>query len=264
MTVTSSTPVTPPTSAVRSLLALQCREFVRNYSYFVFVVAFPFFMLGMFLGMQAILSSTSPEGGPGFDQTAVPMATFLGVTGVALTSTAGPLAEYRQHGTLRVLGTTPLSRSAFILSHLAVRLVFALLLAVAITVVGALLGAVGWATMGRLVPAVLGGLAIYLGLGYLLGGLVSSGQLATNIGTLVQVLSLFMAGVAIPFSLLPSGLADVLSWLPTSQFGDLLLWAVDSPLQHHAWWISLLYACGFGCVLLLLSVLTFRWDTRER
>ena len=103
---------TPTRSSLGALYRLQVRELVRNYSYFLFVVAFPFLMMGLFLGMQEVLSASAPPGeGPDFSATAVPMGVFLAVTGMALTTTAGPLAEYRQHGTLRVLGTTPATQA---------------------------------------------------------------------------------------------------------------------------------------------------------
>lgn len=133
-----------------------------------------------------------------------------------------------------------------------------------VTLVGAVLDIVPWSALVAVVPAALGGLAIYLGLGYLLGGTVANGQLATNLATLVQISTLFLTGVALPFDLLPSGLADTLAWLPTGQFGDLLLWAMDSPLQHHAWWQSLAYALAVGSVLVAAAVRLFRWDAQAR
>ena len=43
---------------LRSLLALQTRELIRNTSYFIFVIIFPFAMAGMFLLMSAMMKGT--------------------------------------------------------------------------------------------------------------------------------------------------------------------------------------------------------------
>lgn len=244
------------------LYLLHLREMVRNRSYFVFVAVFPFGMMGMFLLLDAVLGQ-EPDA-PDFGPTIVPMAVFLAVTGVALTMTAGPLAQYRERGTLRVLSTTPVSRREFIVTHLVVRAVASFVLSAAVIVVGALLDLVPWGSIVRLVPAVVGGLAVFLGIGYVLGGIVGSGQLATNLSTLIQVPALFLSGAAVPYSILPAGLASVLGWLPTSQLTDLVFWATRSPAQVHPWGVSMVVSLAAGAVAVLVAIRAFRWDNGPR
>ena len=88
---------------LRPLLALQTRELVRNTSYFIFVIIFPFAMAGMFLLMSAMMKGQADA--PDFSPFVMPMALFLAVTGTALTMTSDPLAEIRQSGALRVVST---------------------------------------------------------------------------------------------------------------------------------------------------------------
>lgn len=259
---TTSAPMANQRRQVRQLYLLHVREMLRNRSYSVFVVAFPFGMMGMFMLMNLVLGQ-QPDA-PDFSPTIVPMAVFLAVTGVALTMTAGPIAGYREHGTLRVLGTTPVSRREFIVSHLVVRALASFVLAAAVIVVGAAVGLVPWDSIWRLVPAVIGGLAVFLGLGYLVGGLVSSGQLATNLSTLIQVSALFLSGAAVPYSIMPAGVVTVLGWLPTSQLTGLVFWATRSPAQLHPWWVCLAVSLATGTVAVLTAARMFRWDTGPR
>ena len=241
----------------QDLLKLQTRELVRNVSYFVFVAVFPFFMSGMFLGMTYIMAGK--PGGPDFGPIVMPMAIFLAVTGIGLQVTAGPLAELREAGALRVLGTTPLSRTDFLLTHLAVRFIMGIIIAIAIGL------DLVTASNGVLVFAVsLIGLALFFTIGYLIGGVVSSGQLAANLSTLIQLLALFLSGAAIPFAILPDSLAAVLSKIPTSLFADLIFWAADSPLQRTSNpLLAFAVVIAVTVALFVVAVRAFKWDVRK-
>lgn len=243
------------------LLQLQARELVRNVSYFVFVAIFPFFMAGMFLGMSYLIGG-GPDG-PNFELIVMPMAIFLAVTGIGVQMTAGPLAEVRESGALRVLGTTPLSRTEFLLSHLIVRFLMGMIQIAIIVAIAVALDLVS-ASGGLAVFGVsLIGLALFFTIGYLLGGVISSSQLAANIATAVQLLTLFLSGVAIPFAILPDGLVNVLKWIPTTLFADLILWASDSPLQESDPLIAFIIVAVSTIVLFALAVRLFKWDVNR-
>ena len=246
----------------QDLLKLQTRELVRNVSYFVFVAVFPFFMSGMFLGMTYIMAGK--PGGPDFGPIVMPMAIFLAVTGIGLQVTAGPLAELREAGALRVLGTTPLSRTDFLLTHLAVRFIMGIIQIAIIIAIAIGLDLVT-ASNGVLVFAVsLIGLALFFTIGYLIGGVVSSGQLAANLSTLIQLLALFLRGAAIPFAILPDSLTAVLSKIPTSLFADLIFWAADSPLQRTSNpLLAFAVVIAVTVALFVVAVRTFKWDVRK-
>ena len=240
----------------QDLLKLQTRELVRNVSYFVFVAVFPFFMSGMFLGMTYIMAGK--PGGPDFGPIVMPMAIFLAVTGIGLQVTAGPLAELREAGALRVLGTTPLSRTDFLLTHLAVRFIMGIIQIAIIIAIAIGLDLVT-ASNGVLVFAVsLIGLALFFTIGYLIG------QLAANLSTLIQLLALFLSGAAIPFAILPDSLTAVLSKIHTSLFADLIFWAADSPLQRTSNpLLAFAVVIAVTVALFVVAVRTFKWDVRK-
>ena len=105
---------------------------------------------------------------------------------------------------------------------------------------------------------------LFFTIGYLIGGVVSSGQLAANLSTLIQLLALFLSGAAIPFAILPDSLAAVLSKIPTSLFADLIFWAADSPLQRTSNpLLAFAVVIAVTVALFVVAVRAFKWDVRK-
>lgn len=248
-------------TATVELTMLHARELVRDQRYFWFALVFPFFMLATFLGIGAVIP-TEP-GGPDFTLIVIPMALFLAVTSTALTVTAGPLAAMRSKGTLRLLGTTPIGRARLVLTHLATRVVMVVAQIVVLLLIALAIGAVEVAALPALVGACLLGMAMFLGIGYLIGGRLSSPDTATNIGTFVQLSTLFLSGLAVPLWLLPDTLGRVLGWLPTSFFADLLTSQTSGGDPVHAVWLSALVVLVTAAVAITAAILSFRWDQGE-
>jgi ABC-2 type transport system permease protein len=247
---------------VAPLTRLHARELVRDRRYFWFALLFPFGMLGMFLGLGSVVPSE--PGGPDFTQTVVPMGIFLAVTSTALTVTAGPLAGLRAHGLLRLLGTTPVGRARLVLTHLVTRIAMVVVQLVALMVIAVVLDAVSWAQLPSLFVASLLGLAMFLGVGYLIGGRLGSPDAATNLGTMVQLAALFLSGLAIPLWLLPDGLGRALGLLPTTFFADLLTSQTSTGDPTHEPWLSALVVATTAVVTIATAIATFRWDQEEQ
>jgi ABC-2 type transport system permease protein len=214
--------------------------------------------------MQSLIESSGDPNAPDFGKTVVPMAAFLAITGAALTLTAGPLAQYREMSTFRVLAATPLKKRDFLLAHLLVRFLTALVLCILVFAAGFALGLIPATSALRLVPGVVPGLLLFLSVGYLLGGTIPSSQVAISVGTLVQMATLFLSGTAIPFDILSSGVADALSWAPAGMIGDELFWVIESPMQMHSFGVATLGVVALSVALLLIAVRTFRWETSRR
>ena len=75
------------------------------------------------------------------------------------------------------------------------------------------------------------GLVVFLALGYLMGGCLSSYQLATNLGTLVQLLAMFLSGLTIPFAIFLEWLTNVVTWISLTLFGDSIFRASKNPMR---------------------------------
>ncbi|SDN14152.1 ABC transporter permease [Actinomyces ruminicola] len=245
--------------SARPLTITHWREMSRNRTNFYFVLIFPFALGGMFLGMNKILHSTMSGPGPDFSAMVIPIALCMHLTGTCMTLTAGPIAEYRQYGTLRILGTTPVSRGQFILTHLAVRVLLAIALSALIGVLGALLGISETAAVWRAVLVALPSSVLFLALGYFIGSLVGSGQAATNIATFTGLFFVFTSGAAFPLELLSDSAKRVLDFLPTSYFGDLLFW-VTGGAQRYETTLDFAVLTALAIVAVPLAVKTFRWE----
>ena len=135
--------------SVRPLTMTHWREMSRNRANFYFVLIFPFLMAGLFLGLNKLLESSMEGEGPDFSALVAPLALCMLLTGTCMTLTSGPIAEYRQYGTLRILGTTPVSRGQFIMTHLVVRVLLALALSALAAVLGVVLDLVDAAAVWR-------------------------------------------------------------------------------------------------------------------
>ncbi|MFT3945300.1 MAG: ABC transporter permease [Ancrocorticia sp.] len=248
---------------VRQLLRIHWLEMSRNRSTFIFVLIFPFIMLSMFLGINYLVASGMDQG-PDFSIVVVPMGLCLAITGTCTTLTAGPIADYRSKGTLRTLSTTPISRSSFLLTHMAVRLVLSFLLSGALILLGVALGIVSLESVWRVLAASIPATILFLGIGYLVGGLMKNGQGAMNVASAVQLVTLFTSGVAVPFAVLPESAFQVIDLLPTAYFGDLLFWTTGSPLQRYDTWLDFLVASVCALIVVPLAIRFFRWDTHEK
>ncbi|WP_103062457.1 ABC transporter permease [Actinomyces qiguomingii] len=248
--------------SARPLTITHWREMSRNRTNFGIATVFPFFMAGLYLGMDKILRSSMGGPGPDFSVMVVPIALCMLLTGTCMTLTAGPIAEYRQYGTLRILGTTPVSRGQFILTHLAVRVLLAIALSVLVGVLGALLGISETASVWRAVLVALPSSVLFLALGYFIGSLVGSGQAATNIATFTGLFFLFTSGVVVPLELLSDSVKRVLDFLPTSYFGDLLFW-INGGAQRYETTLDFAVLTALAIVAVPLAVKTFRWEAAK-
>ncbi|MEV6978356.1 ABC transporter permease [Kitasatospora sp. NPDC093806] len=248
-------------AATRELARLHTRELLREPRYFYFALFFPFGMLAIFLTIGTLVPKE--PGTPDFVQLVIPMAVFLAVTSAALTVTAGPLATLRTKGTLRLLGTTPVGRARLVLTHMLPRIVMVTAQTVALLVVAVVLGKAEPARLPALFAIAFLGLAMFGGIGYLIGGRLGSPDAATNVGTLVQLATLFLSGLAFPMELMPDAVRTTLGLLPSTFFADLMLTQMPNGTPQHPVWLSVLVVLGTAGATVSLAVRTFRWDQGE-
>lgn len=249
-------------SATRELIGLHRRELMRDKRYFWFALLFPFGMMGIFLAISAVLPKS--DGALDFAKLTTPMALFLAVTSTSLTITSGSLATMRSKGVLRLLSTTPLGRGRLLVTHMAVRVGMVLLQAVALLAVAVVASGLPLTTIPALLGITLLGMAMFGGIGYLIGGRVDSPDAASNICTLIQLAALFLSGLAFPFPLLPETVVRVLTLLPTTFFADLLMTQIPGAEPYHPAWLSIVVVAAAALVAAGAAIATFKWDRGER
>jgi ABC-2 type transport system permease protein len=215
------------------------------------------------LALLALVHAPYPDLGTGADaatervDVVVPGVLALAVMSTAFTGQAILLGFERRWGVLRLLGTTPLGRGGLLagkaVSVLAV-------VAVQLTVLGAVGLALGWRPQAAgLAPAllvvVLGAAAFALLAACLGGSLRAEAVLA--LANLVWVLLAAAGGVLLPAGVLPSGLAAVVSVLPSAALGD----GLRSALADGAWnWAAMGLLALWTALAGLLARRLLRWS----
>lgn len=248
-------------TVTRELIGLHRRELMRDKRYFWFALLFPFGMMGIFLLISAFVPKT--EGAPDFAKLVTPMALFLAVTSTALTVTSGSLANMRSKGTLRLLGTTPVGRGRLLLTHMIVRVGMVVTQAVALLAIAIMAAGLELARVPAMLGITLLGMAMFGGIGYLIGGRMNSPDTATNMCTLIQLAALFLSGLALPFALMPDGVVRVLSLLPTTFFADLMLTQMPEATPYHPAWLSITVVAGCAVAAIWAAIAFFKWDQGE-
>jgi len=139
----------------------------------------------------------------------------MGVMTFSIIGVASALALYRQQNIFKRILATPLKVRTFFTGFILAHLVVALLQAGIILAAGVLL--LGGAVHGNLfylaVLVILGNL-IFLCIGFVVGAYSTSVAAASGLGNVVTLPMMFLSGTFFPLEDLPSGLADVVQFLP--------------------------------------------------
>lgn len=203
----------------------------------------------------------SPPRRSGFAARLLPAVIGMVVASVALFGFGARLASYRQRGFLRRLAVTPGGVSQFLLAQAIHRVLF-------IVLQSALLVAVGtWvldlADDPRVVPflaVVTSGAIAFLGLGFLIGGVAPSSELATGWCHLLFAPLVLLSGAFHPGDA-PAALRAVASLLPMTYLVDGLQ---RSLILGGGVLADVLVLLGWAAALLVLSVHSFAPDTDGR
>jgi len=189
------------------------------------------------------------------------MVSFLSL---ALLGTAVPVVALRGKGTLRLLGTTPLKRSTFILSQSPARFLLGVAQLGLVVGVTAVLGYVSPAAMPRLIVTALLGLTMLFALGYLIGSRASNAEAATTIVSLLIPVALMLSGSIIPLSVFPPEVSAVVSWLPTTVLANALSVDLVGATGAANVWVAWGVMAGVAVVAGGLATWLFRWDQGEK
>ncbi len=187
----------------------------------------------------------------------VPSILALSVMSAAFTGLAIGTGFERKYGVLKRLGATALPRSTLLLGKtLSVLCIEAL----QVVLVCALGFALGWHPHGNPVWAVLllvVGTVAFGGLGLLVAGTLRA-EVTLAAANLAWLVLLFLGGIAIPLSRYPTGLADVLRYLPSAALSD----GLHQVLQHgHAVALRpLLTLLVWAALALPAAARWFRWE----
>ncbi|MHC3394131.1 ABC transporter permease [Streptomyces lavendulocolor] len=214
---------------------------------------------------EARMEFRTPDGGAPFDplKAALPTGLLMSLMSTAFFGTATPLIALRTRGTLRLLGTTPLSRLTFVIAQAPVRLALVVAQLVVLGTVAVAMDFVPLADTLRLMGTGMLGALMLFAFGYLIAARLRNAEVVNGLlGLLMPVLLLF-SGLFLPLSMLPSALTTVAEVLPTTYLVDALNHDLNEAAAVHSltvdWSVLLAATVVFGG----LAARLFRWDQGE-
>ena len=249
-------PAGTPRSAFGKLLTAEARYQWRVPVGLIFGIGIPMMMVIIFGLIPA--ANTPDESGRTVFNWFFPSLLTLAIAMLALVFLPTHLAEYRQQGILRRMGTTPVPPAWMLAAQVAINLA----LAVAGLVVLVLAGTVGF---GLGAPRHPGGFTLALALsiaamfaiGLWISAIARTQNAAQGIGHLLLWPMLFFAGMLFPRSFMPAVLRDIADWTPS---GAAVQAMEDSMFGAFPSAQLLLVLAGWAVVFGFLAVRFFRWE----
>ncbi len=251
-------PAGTPRSAFGKLLGAEARYQWRVPIGLIAGVGLPALMVVMFGLIPATNTPLKSMDGMTVFTVYFPVVLTLAMGMLALINLPTHLADYRQQGILRRLGTTPVPPAWMLAAQVAINLA----LAVAALVVLVVAGTVGF---GLGAPRELGGFTLALALsiaalfaiGLWISAIARSQNAANAIGQLLWWPTLFFAGMLFPRPSLPAVLRDIGDWTPPGAAVHALQ---DSMAGTFPSAQLLLVLAGWAVVFGVLAVRFFRWE----
>lgn len=202
---------------IRAEVGAAWRSFVRRRTAVFFTFFFPVILIVIF----GALIRTDPAGGGLFTEPPeYYLAGYLAVVVLftPLSRVGSTVARHREGNRFEKLATTPLSRAEWLVAHTLVNVV---LVAVASAILLAILAVLTDATFALsplLLPFVAVGVAVFCGIGALLGRLADSQDGVIAAANTVALPMLFLAETFVPPALLPEWMGPVIDLLPLTYF----------------------------------------------
>lgn len=191
------------------------------------------------------------------------LVAMLGVAAVAFVGTTVPLVGMRQRGILRLIGTTPLGRAAFLTAQLPPRV---LLIACEIAVV---IGIAEWrgyvdgvAFVSVTVTFLLGALML-IGVGLIFAGRSRDAEASQQTMTMITVLLVLPAGGLAPAEIVPPALQLAMNCVPTTWLSAAAaadLTGAEPFLPVPVLWALMAIAAA---IAVAVAVHRFQWDQEE-
>ena len=195
-------------------------------------------------------------GGRGFLDVFTPSLVVLTVATLSVNPMTTRLANYREHGGLRRLGTAPVRPVTLLVAELAVNLVATTIAVGALVVVASVFFGVPWPQNPLGFIAVIGvGTSSLFALALLFAAVVPSASAATALGLVVFFAVMFLGGVYLPRFLLPDVVNRIGAFTPPGVQGLQDAW-LGSPIDLA----PLVIMAAITVVAGAVAARSFRWE----
>ncbi|RDZ35950.1 ABC transporter permease [Haloferax sp. Atlit-47N] len=248
------------TRRVRAEAVAETRAFLRRRTAVFFTFFFPVFIVLIF----GVLVKTGATGGLFSRSDTYYLPAYLGVVVVLtpLSRVGSTVARNRASRRFEKLATTPLSRLEWLSAHAAVNIALIGLAGVLLVGVLAAVGDLGAApSLGGdalVVAFLVVGIALFCGLGSLVGSLADSEDGVIAASNAVGIPMVLLADTFVPASRLPAALRPVIDALPLTYFARGVRAAVAGGELLTAVF-DLAVLCGFTVALFALSARLLPW-----
>lgn len=187
----------------------------------------------------------------------VPGTMSLALMATGMVSTSIATGVERSYGVLKRLGTTPLGRSSLLAAKITSIIVVEAIQLAILALVGLLLG---WNPAGNFIEFAIAAMlatAGFSGIGLLMAGTMKS-EVIIGAANGIYLILLFIGGMIIPLSSLPSAVGTFARLLPSAALSDAFFHSIGIGGTVPLWvWINLV-AWGVGAPLLASKA--FRWE----
>jgi len=224
------------------------KNWLRSRTGLFFSIMFPIMMLFIF---------GSIFGGSNYVPTMT--AAFIMTNGIiGLTSTN---TEFKRRGIIRRLSITPLRKMDWVIGCILSQTLLNLLLT------GIMIG-IGWGAFGiRVIPDPLMILMIFLGsvmfsgIGMALSGSIKDVEAASAIGNVISYPMMFLSGVFVPLSIMPTTLQLISRFIPLTYFSDGLKASIITKSMGSIL-MNMGVVAALAVVFIIIGVLVTRWKEK--
>jgi len=238
---------------------LETKLFLRRKDDLFWTLAFPVFFIVLFgliyqdmvwedFGVRAI-------------EYMLPGIIVMALMTSGIMATATGFVEERERGIYRRLSLTPLKRHTILGGQLIQRYMVILAQTLLLLVVGTLAfhirisGDLFWSWMVMTMGAL-----CFLGIGFLLTGLIKSARAANGITMVVFFMLMFLGGIFFPNEMMPDFMRIFSNTLPSTNLNDALRMVAINGAGINEVWQELVIVGGWLVGSLLLAVKLFHWE----
>lgn len=246
-------------NAYLRLITFDFRLYFRDWITIFWILIYPILMLlifGSMFGEQEDIVT-----GARYIDTYVPALCVMNVLTVSIFTLNINILTQRENGVLRRYRVSPIRKSMVLASH-AVQGIFLILAgAIEIIITAKIVWNINITVSGLLMlfACMLFGCIAFFSLGFAMSGLTRTVGAASGFAMAVFFPMLFMSGISMPLSTLPSFMQTISKWLPMTYFVELAqgVWQGTAITNFG---IELAVLAGFAVVCCLLASLLFRWE----
>jgi ABC-2 type transport system permease protein len=188
----------------------------------------------------------------------LPGIVAMSIMQMAVFSVAFVFTDYKEKGILKRLLATPMKPQQFVTAQVVTRLILAVLQAGILLSVGALIFKSHIYGNPFLIL-----LTVLLGLGFTISGLSKTVDAVPAIANVIVFPMLFLSGIFFPTSSMPNWLQHVVTYLPLQPFAKALRDIVANGAGFNAVKGDLMWVLAWAVVLVVLAVITFRFEEKR-